>query len=85
MQGAGVACEAPCMVPYTPIPTVLDLLSTQAAVLRRLTRSGEVVAHWGSCAPEHRAPAEFINHKRLRRRPLRNLKPRRRGRTRGGV
>ena len=85
MQGAGVACEAPCMVPYTPIPTVLYLLSTQAAVLRRLARSGEVVAHWGSCAPEHRAHAEFINRKRLRRRPRRNSKPRRRGSRRGGV
>ena len=61
MQGAGVACEAPCMVPYTPIPTVLYLLSTQAAVLRRLARSGEVVAHWGSCAPEHRAPKTSVN------------------------
>ena len=65
----------------------IDAISGRAirAVLRRLARSGEVVAHWGSCAPEHRAPADFINHKRLRRRPRGNSKPRRRGRTRGGV
>jgi hypothetical protein len=51
-------------------------------VLRRLARSGEVVAHWGSCAPEHRAPADFANRKRLRR-PRGNSKPRRRGKRRG--
>ena len=51
--------------------------SAQAAVLRRLTSSGDVVAHWGSCAPRHGAPADFVNRKRHR--------PGRRGRRRGSA
>lgn len=61
--------------------------SAQAAVLRRLAGSGAVVAHWGSCAPDHRAPAETVNHKRPRR-SRGKPKARRRGRTgrrRGGA
>jgi hypothetical protein len=59
--------------------------TAQATVLRRLSRSGAVVANWGSCSPgAANPPAEAVNRKRARRSSRsKPNKARRRGKRRG--